>query len=162
MRTHSLFTICFLITIILCTSACGGAPNTPNPGPAPTPRDPIIVVTGGELAAQAGLEVLAEGGSATDAALAVSLAQIVLTGGAWNSFAGILGSWTRRPQNTIENAPKNTIDNALGLRWGSPAYVSGCRYYFPTIIASNSGKRWAQCTRSSNCERYHETRAHLG
>ncbi len=51
----------------------------------------MVVVSSGEAAAQAGLEVLDEGGDAMDAALTIAFDQIVHTGGSWNSFAGILG-----------------------------------------------------------------------
>ena len=51
----------------------------------------IIAATSGTEAIDAGLVVLDEGGSATDAALTVALSQIVLTVGSWNSFAGIFG-----------------------------------------------------------------------
>lgn len=50
----------------------------------------MIGGTTGPLAIHAGLEVLKHGGSAADAAIATSLAQITLAGGSWNSFAGIL------------------------------------------------------------------------
>ena len=51
----------------------------------------IIAATSGTEAIDAGLVVLDEGGTATDAALTVVLSQIVLTVGSWNSFAGIFG-----------------------------------------------------------------------
>ncbi|MEM9195171.1 MAG: hypothetical protein AAGF12_38720, partial [Myxococcota bacterium] len=57
----------------------------------PGATHPIVLVTSGEAAAQAGLEVLSNGGNAMDAALTIALAQIVLSAGSWNSFAGILG-----------------------------------------------------------------------
>jgi len=49
----------------------------------------MIGGTSGPLAIHAGLCALRQGGSAADAAIATSLAQIVLTAGSWNSFAGI-------------------------------------------------------------------------
>ena len=49
----------------------------------------MIAGTSGPLAIHSGLVVLKQGGTAADAAIATSLAQIVLTAGAWNSFAGI-------------------------------------------------------------------------
>ncbi len=49
----------------------------------------MIAATTGPLAIHSGLKVLEMGGSAVDAAAAISLAQIVLSGGSWNSFAGI-------------------------------------------------------------------------
>lgn len=53
-------------------------------------RSAMIVGTTGPLAIHAGAEMLRSGGSAADAALTTSLAQIALSGGSWNSFAGIL------------------------------------------------------------------------
>ncbi|MCG3126205.1 MAG: Glutathione hydrolase proenzyme [Phycisphaerae bacterium] len=58
--------------------------------PEATSRHIMIGGTTGPIAIHAGLEVLRAGGSAADAALTTSLAQIVLSGGSWNSFAGIL------------------------------------------------------------------------
>jgi len=49
----------------------------------------MIAGTSGPLAIHAGLVVLKQAGTAADAAIATSLAQIVLNAGAWNSFAGI-------------------------------------------------------------------------
>lgn len=49
----------------------------------------MIVGTTGPLAIHSGLEALKQGGSAADAALTTALAQIVLSGGSWNSFAGL-------------------------------------------------------------------------
>jgi len=52
-------------------------------------RRGMVVGTTGGFAVRAGLEALAQGGSAVDAAYTTALAQIVLSGGAWNSFAGL-------------------------------------------------------------------------
>jgi gamma-glutamyltranspeptidase / glutathione hydrolase len=52
----------------------------------------MIASTTGSIAIHIGLQVLKAGGSAMDAAIATSLAQIVLSGGSWNSFAGILSA----------------------------------------------------------------------
>jgi gamma-glutamyltranspeptidase/glutathione hydrolase len=49
----------------------------------------MIGGTTGALAIHAGLQVLKQGGSAADAAVATALAQICLSGGSWNSYAGI-------------------------------------------------------------------------
>jgi len=49
----------------------------------------LIAASTGEQAVDAGLAVLDAGGNALDAALAVALDQIVLSGGSWNSLAGI-------------------------------------------------------------------------
>ncbi len=46
--------------------------------------------TSGAPAVRAGLEALRQGGSAADAVLTTSLAQIVLATGCWVSFSGIL------------------------------------------------------------------------
>ena len=49
----------------------------------------VVVGTTGGPAVRAGLEALAQGGSAVDAVLTTSLAQINLAAGSWVSFAGI-------------------------------------------------------------------------
>ncbi len=52
-------------------------------------RRGMVVGTTGPLAVRAGLEALKQGGSAVDAAIATSLAQVTLAAGSWVSFAGI-------------------------------------------------------------------------
>ncbi|MCC7382475.1 MAG: gamma-glutamyltransferase [Deltaproteobacteria bacterium] len=49
-----------------------------------------MIATSKAEALEAGALILREGGSAVDAALAVALDQCTLTGGSWNSFAGIM------------------------------------------------------------------------
>jgi gamma-glutamyltranspeptidase/glutathione hydrolase len=49
----------------------------------------LIAATTGQPAIEAGLAVLEAGGNALDAALSIALDQIVLSGGSWNSLAGI-------------------------------------------------------------------------
>ena len=51
----------------------------------------VVVGTTGPLSIKAGLEVLKKGGTAADAAMATSLAQVVECGGSYVSHAGILG-----------------------------------------------------------------------
>jgi gamma-glutamyltranspeptidase/glutathione hydrolase len=53
-------------------------------------KNGVIAGTTSALAERAGLEVLSQGGSAADAVLATSLAQITLAMGSWVSYAGIL------------------------------------------------------------------------
>jgi gamma-glutamyltranspeptidase/glutathione hydrolase len=53
-------------------------------------KNGVIAGTTSALAERAGLEVLRQGGSAADAVLATSLAQITLAMGSWVSYAGIL------------------------------------------------------------------------
>lgn len=48
----------------------------------------LVVGAGSALAVRAGLEALKQGGTAADAALVMSLAQITLEAGCWVSFAG--------------------------------------------------------------------------
>lgn len=63
--------------------------------PRPSPvsdgqfREHVVVGTTGPAAVHIGERVLASGGSAADAAVATSMAQVVLSGGSWNSFAGV-------------------------------------------------------------------------
>ncbi len=52
----------------------------------------MIAGTTGPLAIHAGAEMLRNGGNAVDAALTTAMSQIVLSGGSWNSFAGILNA----------------------------------------------------------------------
>jgi gamma-glutamyltranspeptidase/glutathione hydrolase len=49
----------------------------------------MVLGTTGPLAIRAGLQTLKCGGSAADAAVTTALAQITLSAGSWNSFAGI-------------------------------------------------------------------------
>ncbi len=49
----------------------------------------VVAGTTSPLAIRAGLEALKQGGTAADAVVATSLAQITLAGGAWVSYAGI-------------------------------------------------------------------------
>src|SRR5262245_42819726 len=60
------------------------------PHPAVESAKGMVAVTHGAFTARIGLEALRQGGSAADAALATSLAQIVLDAGAVTSYAGIL------------------------------------------------------------------------
>jgi gamma-glutamyltranspeptidase/glutathione hydrolase len=50
----------------------------------------VVVGVSGELAVNAGLEILKKGGGAADAALATALAQVVECGGSYVSFAGVV------------------------------------------------------------------------
>lgn len=61
-----------------------------NPDASGTYEHAIILGTSGAPAIRAGKHILEQGGSAADAALATAMAQIVLSGGSWNSFAGIM------------------------------------------------------------------------
>src|SRR5262247_3441326 len=60
------------------------------PHPAVESEKGMVAVTSGAFSARIGLEALQQGGSAADAALATSLAQIALDAGAPISYAGIL------------------------------------------------------------------------
>lgn len=60
------------------------------PRPLAEGREEMIGGSSGPLAIHAGQRALEQGGTAADAAIATALAQIVLTAGSWNSFAGIL------------------------------------------------------------------------
>src|SRR5262245_19862600 len=60
------------------------------PRPAVESDKGMVAVTSDALSARIGLEALQQGGSAADAALATSLAQIALHAGAVTSYAGIL------------------------------------------------------------------------
>src|SRR5215510_1511791 len=60
------------------------------PHPAVESDKGMVAVTNGAFSARIGLEALQQGGSAADAALATSLAQIALDAGAPTSYAGVL------------------------------------------------------------------------
>jgi gamma-glutamyltranspeptidase/glutathione hydrolase len=60
------------------------------PHPAVETDKGMVAVTSDALSARVGLEALRQGGSAADAALATSLAQVALEAGAPTSYAGIL------------------------------------------------------------------------
>ena len=65
--------------------------NTPGlPHPLAEGTKGVVAGTTGALAVRAGLEVLRQGGSAADAALTTSLAQISLAAGCWVSYSGIM------------------------------------------------------------------------
>ena len=66
-----------------------GFGNEPHLGAAVHGKEMMIVGTTGAAAVRAGYEALLQGGSAVDAALTTSLAQIALCGGSWVSYAGI-------------------------------------------------------------------------
>ena len=53
-------------------------------------RKGMVASTTGALAVRAGIEALKQGGSAADAAMVTSLAQIILTAGAIMSYAGVM------------------------------------------------------------------------
>jgi gamma-glutamyltranspeptidase/glutathione hydrolase len=60
------------------------------PKPLASGKKGMVVGTSSAFAVRAGVEALRKGGSAMDAALTTAAAQVVLDGGSWNSFAGIL------------------------------------------------------------------------
>src|SRR5262245_42141273 len=60
------------------------------PHPAVESAKGMVAVPHGPMTARSGVEAFGQGGSAADAALATSLAQIVLDAGAVTSYAGVL------------------------------------------------------------------------
>ncbi len=60
------------------------------PSSLATSKTGMVSGTSAALAVHAGLKALDAGGNAMDAALTTALAQVVLNGGCWNSYAGIL------------------------------------------------------------------------
>lgn len=81
-----------------------------------TGKDGVVTGTSGALATHIGVEALRQGGSAIDAAIATSLAQITLTAGSAISFAGIFtmlyyDAETGQVHNL--NAAWNTFQNEL-------------------------------------------------
>src|SRR5262245_53812954 len=81
-----------LTALLGCCSASGFAQERKADPPALVEgRNGVVVGTTGPRAVRAGVEVLKKGGSAADAAMATALAQVVECGGAYVSFAGILG-----------------------------------------------------------------------
>lgn len=72
----------------------------------------LIGGTSGPSAIRVGRNILASGGSAADAVVATSLCQIVLSGGSWNSFAGItMGMYFEEKTKRVYalNAAYNTV-----------------------------------------------------
>lgn len=80
------------LTVVVCSlvGGDGAAANEKNPLALAEGRNGVVVGTTGPLAVHAGLEILKKGGSAADAVMATSLAQVVECGGAYVSHAGIL------------------------------------------------------------------------
>jgi gamma-glutamyltranspeptidase/glutathione hydrolase len=66
------------------------APRRSAPPGAPVSTNAMIAATTGGRAVEAGLEILKEGGSAVDAALATALCEVVHVGGSYVSFGGIM------------------------------------------------------------------------
>jgi gamma-glutamyltranspeptidase/glutathione hydrolase len=66
------------------------ARRLPEPPRNPEGTNGMIAATTGGAALKAGLDILNEGGSAADAAMATALAQVVLAGGSYVSFGGIM------------------------------------------------------------------------
>jgi len=58
--------------------------------PAPVFTNGIVAATTGGAATQAGLDILKEGGSAADAAMATALCEVTHAGGSYVSFAGLM------------------------------------------------------------------------
>ncbi len=77
------------IGLVFALTACGDTAPDPHHGDA-GPITARVVATSLSRAIDTGAAVLAEGGHAVDAALAIALDQCTLTGGSWNSFAGIM------------------------------------------------------------------------
>ncbi len=94
-------------------------------------REGVVVGLSGRQAVHAGLEILQQGGSATDAALATAMVQVVEAGGSFVSFAGIL-SMTAYDATTGQvsflNAGYNTPlaeTNPLSIPRFDPATLRG-------------------------------------
>jgi hypothetical protein len=58
--------------------------------PAPSGTNGMIAATTGGKSIEAGMQILKEGGSAADAAMATALCEVVHAGGSYVSFAGIM------------------------------------------------------------------------
>lgn len=98
----------------------------------------VIAGTTGGPAVRAGMEAMRQGGSAVDGALTASLAQITLSQGAWNSYAGIMTMIyydasigeihsMNAGYNTIlaEDDPLTIPDKAGGRTVLVPGYMAG-------------------------------------
>lgn len=105
-------------------------------------KNGVIATTSfGGTATQVGLDALAQGGSAVDAALAVALVQNVLNLGSWTSFAGIFsmvvydaesgevfsldGGWnTVKAETDPLSIPEPAADEAQGRKVLVPGFMS--------------------------------------
>jgi gamma-glutamyltranspeptidase/glutathione hydrolase len=84
---NGLSTSVLILSLVLATSSA----TAENPAPLAEGKNGVVVGTSSPLSVAAGLEVLKKGGTAADAAVAISLAQVVECGGSYVSHAGILG-----------------------------------------------------------------------
>ncbi len=96
----------------------------------------VVTGTSGALAVRAGLEALKQGGSAVDAVLTTSLAQIALAAGSWVSYAGFMTMVyyeAETGQVHAMNAGFNTVRDehdplsipSMGEASGRSVFVSG-------------------------------------
>ncbi|MHC4990209.1 MAG: gamma-glutamyltransferase [Planctomycetota bacterium] len=92
------------------------------------PMQAVVVSTTGPVAIRAGVDAMRQGGTAADAVLTTALAQIVLAGGSWVSFAGRMtmvyyeaGSRTVHAMNACYDAPRGEDDPLTIPRQGTPS-----------------------------------------
>src|SRR5262245_49102431 len=76
-----------VLSLVMATASA----KAENPAPLAEGNNGVVVGTSSPLSVAAGLEILKKGGTAADAAMAISLAQVVECGGSYVSHAGILG-----------------------------------------------------------------------
>lgn len=119
--------------------------------PRPAVRPPVVEADGGLIvgssmpfAVVAGRKALEAGGSAVDAAIVTAFAQIVQTGGSWNSFAGIFelihyDAVTRRVEvvNGDFVVPRGETDGATIPREGPTGRSALVPGFFPAVAEAH-------------------------
>jgi gamma-glutamyltranspeptidase/glutathione hydrolase len=83
--------------------ACGDGPAGAAPHPSLAEgENGLVVGLTGKRAVHSGLEILKQGGSAADAAIATAMTQVVEAAGEYVSFVGILSmGTTTRPRKSV-------------------------------------------------------------
>ena len=120
-------TIRFLFAGLFITGPCSvGLAQDDNQ--QPRPMRVAVVSTTGPVAIRAGVDAMRNGGTAADAVLTTALAQIVLAGGSWISFAGRMTMVYYEAQtgsvysmNACYDAPLNEDDPLSIPRQGTPS-----------------------------------------
>ena len=115
----------------------------------PSPMRVAVVSTTGPVAIRAGVDAMRRGGTAADAVLTTALAQIVLAGGSWISYAGRMtmvyyeaetGSVRLLPAQLLGDTLRIEVDisGTLPDGEGSVAVISRTEEWLSTSGATSS------------------------